>query len=145
MDVYNIIDSVFKSDTNDLKKEERDDAIILLVHRFKSNGFNISQIGINEINYIVNKITLKKKNKLLDDLNRNLIFLDIMDLMRLILDSKDIELPVKEVANKELNKTVVFKNDEQDVLDEEGYMESVKTGPTYYDKEYEKLLGINDE
>jgi len=138
MSFKDIVDLVFKSTTKELNNDERADAFLFLFHTLKTNNFSSKSIGVDEIDYIINKLGIKKKDKLLSNLQYQMIFLDIKEISNLILN---IEVKKEDV----LKPKVVYVNDEEDVLDQEGYMDAVKTGPTYRDEAYCKLLGITNE
>lgn len=149
MNINDIINSFINSLSLESISKDRDGFIILLLHKIKENNFNKQDIGFDEINLIVEVISVKKKNKIMDDLNNKLLYLDIVEFIRLIFNEtekkEEVKLVIKEEIKEEMQIKKVYINDEEDVLDQEGFMTPLKTGPTYLDKEYAKLLGITDE
>jgi hypothetical protein len=134
MNFNTIIDNIFKTDNLELNTSSRLDAFCLVFSSLKSNGILKKDINSKEIEYIVSKLNLKLHHSYATELLETMVFLELTTLSDLLLD---------EEKNDKVN---AFKNDEEDVLDEEGYMvESPKTGPMYIDLEYDKLLGIKNE
>lgn len=146
MTFQNIVDSVLKETKYKLNNEEKADAFVLLFSSLKRNGFKLKDVGFDETLYITNKLDGEFSKQYLSSLQEQLVFLDIKKIAESILTNEEQVVPAEsETIQQNPAVRLVYKNDEHDVLDDEGYMEAPKKGPMYIDKEYAKLLGIIDE
>ena len=138
MTFHDVVDSIFKSPQQRLDGGSRADAFVFLFYKLKKENITTKDIGKDEINYIISKIDNKMSHNVLTSTQNYLIYMDIKRFSELILDDK---LEVKKEIALEKPKTV-FINDEEDTLDQEGYMDAPEKGPIFFDIEYAKFLGM---
>ena len=142
MDINKHIDSWYESiKSQEINNNNRIEFLFILFFNLKTMGFCLKDFDANAISYIYSKLQTKHINEYLDNLSKQIVFLDIRQAADTILtDEKIVEIKTEATETPSPQR-----EEDIDVLDVEGYIELPPQEPMKYDPKVLELLGIKNE